>query len=541
MSSQYGTSIVTETDGYALYNKNGPIAINTEQIAINNSFGNNRHRDALIDTNNIITLNFNDYERNFIEYTDIEQGTNEYLFTQAGQVDRWIGIFFDLFLNEVAIGAFKIMFSNSQKLSLQDAVTQGYIYPLVPISTWTWYNYWMNGIMQGGNICNIIDGEFITDPLLHRVTLIMFKVRSADALPIGVEFYSSRKIVAGYNNTVGEASGLRMFIEPEDYDLSIMPFNFDFWNVEISQSLEDYRNKQFVKGGWDYYYGDAVVNYMENVDGIVARQMTEGGSGVYGAIYEDNSEDTNVREITAETGTTTTNIKITNHGLKYGDMIMNLSKRSKARVSAVIDVNNVLIDPAISAQAEGNIIATYPDANAICRNNLNKYGLIIPKDISFETTALDFVPGTKLTVNLQAFGMTANEYYLIESVELRDEDGINLLASVTATQRDATEFNTQQSESWVDTFAKLGGSNSGSQIIEMTSDRAGGLAYFTPGKYIVKKDDTLPVIAELDGAATLTDVIAKVNALLQTLVSRQHLGDGTPATGLKRVDIYKYS
>lgn len=316
-----------------------------------------------------------------------------------------------------------------------------------------------------------------------------------------------------------------------------------FWNVEITQSLEDYRNKQFVKGGWDYYYGDAMVNFMENVDGIVNRQLSEGGSGVYGAIYVDDSEDTNVTEMTAEAGTTSTNVNITAHGLKYGDMVMNLTNRTKAKVSTVIDENNFMIDPGVDLQGPGDIIAVYPDANAICRNNLNKYGLVAPKTITFETTALDFVPGTKLTVNLQVFGMTANEYYLIESVTLRDEDGINLLASVSATQRDETEFNTQQSETWVDTFAKLGGSDSGKQVVEMTTDQADSLAYFTPGKYIDKKDDVLPVLLPdlVDGVSGLGDVIEKVNALIQALTDRQHLSDGTPVTGLKRVDFYKYS
>lgn len=318
--------------------------------------------------------------------------------------------------------------------------------------------------------------------------------------------------------------------------------NFDFWNVEISESLEDYRNKQFVKGGWDYYYGDAVVNYMEYTDGIRDRQMTEGGSGVYGDIYKDDSEDTNVTEMIAESGTTSMNITITGHGLQVGDMVMNLSQHKKRRVSAVIDANNFLIDEEIISQASGDVIAIYPDANAICRNNIYKYGLIIPKKITFKTTALDFLPGTKLTVNLVAFGTTADEYYLIESVTIKDDDGVNLIASVSATQRDESEFNTQQSESWVDTFVKLGGNNKGNQIVEMTGDQAESLTYFTPGKYVAKKDDTLPVLLPdlVDGVSDLSDVIEKVNALIQSLTERQYLSDGTSVTGLKRVDIYKY-
>lgn len=238
MSTQYGSSIAT-TEIYELYTPAGPVPINTEQIAINNSFGNNRHRDALIDTNNIITLNFSDFEHNFIHYQNILQGTNEYLFSQVATKDRWVGFYFDGFLySDVVLGAFKIMFSDGQKLSLQDAVTQGYIQPLVPICTWTWWNYWMNGIMEWEDICNIIDDEYISPLAQHRVLLIMFKIKS-DIYATGIEFYSNQNLNANYDKNPDVASGLRMFMEPEGYDLSMVPFD------QITEQLKPIRIRKY--------------------------------------------------------------------------------------------------------------------------------------------------------------------------------------------------------------------------------------------------------------------------------------------------------
>lgn len=229
----------------------------------------------------------------------------------------------------------------------------------------------------------------------------------------------------------------------------------DFDDIDIRETLSNYRNKQFVKGGLDEIYSDVIVNYMELIDAIVDRQYIEGGSGVYGAIYEDTNIE-NIEEYTAETGTTTSNVTITGHARTTGDMMLNVTRNKKARIT-VTDANNFICEPSISLQASGDKIAFYPDGNSICRSNLKRYGMVVPKEISFNTGALDFVVGTKLTVNLAAFGMTANQYYLIEEVSIWDEDGKNLRSSVSATQRDGTEFSTQHTGDWIDAFTSMVG------------------------------------------------------------------------------------
>ena len=63
---------------------------------------------------------------------------------------------------------------------------------------------------------------------------------------------------------------------------------------------------------------------------------------------------------TAEAGTTTTNITITDHGLAVGDQIVN-ADRSYARrtVTVVVDADNVTIDSAVTSQTSGDTIDFY--------------------------------------------------------------------------------------------------------------------------------------------------------------------------------------
>lgn len=220
----------------------------------------------------------------------------------------------------------------------------------------------------------------------------------------------------------------------------------------LEETLINYRNKQFVKGATDDF-GESIVLFRENTSQIEERQNIEGTSGVYGSIYEDADKIDNTTQKTAESGTTTTNVKITAHGLVTGDMIFNVTRNAKRRVTRV-DADNVTVDT-VSAQTTGDTIVYYPDADNIAENLLKRYGSKVPQEVSFETMSLDYVVGTKLEVQLAVFGMSASEYYLIESVELFDDDGVNLRARVTATRRDGTDFSTQHTEDWVDAFASF--------------------------------------------------------------------------------------
>lgn len=59
---------------------------------------------------------------------------------------------------------------------------------------------------------------------------------------------------------------------------------------------------------------------------------------------------------TAESGTTTTNIKITGHGLMNGDVIVNTTRANARRSVVVVDADNLTVD-AITAQTSGDTIS----------------------------------------------------------------------------------------------------------------------------------------------------------------------------------------
>ena len=69
-------------------------------------------------------------------------------------------------------------------------------------------------------------------------------------------------------------------------------------------------------------------------------------------IYRLNSTDT------TESGTTTTNITLTGHGLVVGDRIYNTTRDAIRRVTSVPDVDNITVN-AVTAQTNGDTIKTY--------------------------------------------------------------------------------------------------------------------------------------------------------------------------------------
>lgn len=68
-------------------------------------------------------------------------------------------------------------------------------------------------------------------------------------------------------------------------------------------------------------------------------------------LFETNLSTSN----TAEATTTTTNIKVTNHGLANGDVIINTTRANATRAVVVVDANNVTVD-AITGQTAGDVI-----------------------------------------------------------------------------------------------------------------------------------------------------------------------------------------
>lgn len=183
--------------------------------------------------------------------------------------------------------------------------------------------------------------------------------------------------------------------------------DFDIQGVEVS--MDDYRNKQFIKGGTDAD-GNLIVYISEDATEITARQTAEGSaysSGVYGNVIEDSS-------ITNET-----------------------------------------------------------DAATVAANALKKNGFA-PSTLEFTSYTNDWTVGTKLKVNLPTLGIATDTYYLIESMTITEQDGVNLMTTITAVKRKSDDFSTQRSESYIDYFAKMASGGSDSGAVENGSDYAVG-------------------------------------------------------------------
>jgi hypothetical protein len=165
----------------------------------------------------------------------------------------------------------------------------------------------------------------------------------------------------------------------------------DFRDVVVEDTLDNYRNKQFVVGGIGDD-GHTIMITDEDTTEIAAQQAIEGGAsystGVYGNVIED-----------------------------------------------------------------GNL-ETVEDAEIVAAEALKLYGAI-PQTISFESRATDWDAGTRLKVNLQTFGISTDKYYLIEECVLEDEDGKNLKCTVKASARRSDGFSTKRTQKGIDYFSSL--------------------------------------------------------------------------------------
>lgn len=298
-------------------------------------------------------------------------------------------------------------------------------------------------------------------------------------------------------------------------------------DIELEENQINYRNKVFFRGAPDDF-GDVIVTWGEYMQGVKDRQDVEGGSGVYGGIIEDSEVDNTVSK-TAGTGTTTTNINITAHGLSTGDMIVNITRGNAKRLVTVVDSNNVTVS-AITSQTAGDEIRIYPDANKIVRNNIKRYGLVAPKEITFTTQYMGYRAGQKLTVQLSEFGMTDPEYFLIEEVSFQDWDGVNAKSTVKATSRAASDFSTQYTENSYDAYASFVGGGGGT-VINNTGSNV--IISETPPSNPTTKTvwiPTKPGVIDKTVSGTLTEleadsIIQLFNAITVTLP--------TPAESLK--------
>lgn len=120
-------------------------------------------------------------------------------------------------------------------------------------------------------------------------------------------------------------------------------------------------------------------------------------------------------------------------------------------------------------------IANTTDAETAAEYYYNRFGKVIPGEFSFTTTDLDYRPGQKISVDIDRLGMTAAKTMNIDSVNIYDADGINLLAKVTCSNRDSTDYAAAPNPGSTSYLADL--SNKVSQSVSAITQQAGT---FTP-------------------------------------------------------------
>jgi hypothetical protein len=145
----------------------------------------------------------------------------------------------------------------------------------------------------------------------------------------------------------------------------------------------------------------------------------------------------------AEASTTTTNIKMTGHGLVAGDLIINTTRANAARLVTVkVDNDNVTV-AAVTGQTEGDTIVKYPTeaASGYTLNRLNgkvTYAAALSRTIK--------VSGSYLPMSTAAYANDMSRKKECDLFEITDFGDTNkkrmaglLSASGTVTQLDLTD------------------------------------------------------------------------------------------------------
>jgi hypothetical protein len=79
-------------------------------------------------------------------------------------------------------------------------------------------------------------------------------------------------------------------------------------------------------------------------------------------------------------------------------------------------------------------------ADAAAAKYLAAQGYAVPSTLTFSSTDTDWRPNTKLSVQLANVGISSLTYFNIDSVEMTDIDGLNMITNITATQRNSSSF-----------------------------------------------------------------------------------------------------
>jgi hypothetical protein len=99
-------------------------------------------------------------------------------------------------------------------------------------------------------------------------------------------------------------------------------------------------------------------------------------------------------------------------------------------------------NPSQSLSVSNSNINNQTDATAAATAYYYRHGKVVPGELSFVTEDLDYRPGQKISIDIDALGMTSAKTMLIDSVLIFDADGKNLQSKVTCSNRDGTTFAT---------------------------------------------------------------------------------------------------
>ena len=138
---------------------------------------------------------------------------------------------------------------------------------------------------------------------------------------------------------------------PAPFSLTESSNNFD--NLRIKYDSSRLLNRQVVRGGEE----TSETRYPQVVEGDDVRREWNTKNKFSGM---QCLEDKNTSSSAAEAGTTTTNIKITAHGLVSGDYITNRTRSNAVRKVTYVDDDNVTVDT-VASQTSGDTISFFVD------------------------------------------------------------------------------------------------------------------------------------------------------------------------------------
>jgi hypothetical protein len=298
-------------------------------------------------------------------------------------------------------------------------------------------------LFQEGIRASIInDGEILQDDWIQDVVSIS-------------EVLDECASKSGFQWFIDNDALLHFYDEPTSVDDAVENIEdggtfTDYRNIVVEDSIDNYINKLFIAGGRDTLYDNDIIIGSEDFDESLAMQDICAGTGVYGNVHRDAGlVESDYFE--AESGTTTTNIKITGHAQEVGYMIWNATRSEYRQITAVVDDDNFTVD-AVTGQTDGDDIALFAQANKLIANEFKVRGQM-PRTFSFETRELRFEPASKLLVDLALYGID-QEYYVIEDVEIVDNGGTlnHMFCRVTCRLRDNNKFSIKRMPNYLNYF-----------------------------------------------------------------------------------------